>query len=146
MSSAIVPHIANVITSRKLQKIKRSLNKKNRLRTKSSHVVTVYLRLSDAYSYVLLQVLEELQGRYPIEYEFRTIMKLQPEMYPAPPLWESNAFNDGLYLKKLYGLKFPSLPPESTPERGTQLTARANGSKMTNLIINKALHASRLAS
>jgi len=124
MSSAIVPHIAKALTSSKLLNLKRALAEKKRMRKKQPHLVTVYLRINDPYSYLLLQVLDQLKMRYPIKYDFRTVFNLQQEMYPAPELWEKNAFNDGAYLSELYELEFPQQRPETTPERDAQLTAQ----------------------
>lgn len=124
MSSPIMPHIMRVLTGGRLQGLRRKLAERRRKRGKQPHVVTVYLRINDPYSYVLLQVLRPLAERYPLQYDFRTILNLQPDMYPAPGLWERSAFHDGGYLASLYGLGFPEHRPSSTPERDARLTAQ----------------------
>lgn len=124
MTSPIVPPLLSIFLSPTLLAAKRAVAEKKRKLKKSPHLVRVYLRLNDASSYLLLQVLKDLGERYPIEYEFRTILNLQSEMYPSPSLWEKNAFSDGQYLANLYSLDFPSQPPESSPERDVQLTAQ----------------------
>jgi 2-hydroxychromene-2-carboxylate isomerase len=90
----------------------------------------VYLRINDAYSYLLLQVLDHLHGRYPIEFDFRTVLNLQSDMYPAPMLWQKNAFQDCEHTSDLYqevadlDIDFCSQQPTSSPQREAQVTAQ----------------------
>ena len=120
----IMPYLARIATSHRLQRLRRSMAERRRVRHKQPHRVTVYLRLNDPYSFVLLQVLPSLADRYPLQYEFRTVLNLQPEMYPAPRMWENNAFQDGAYLAALYDLDYPQDRPASTPELDRQLTSQ----------------------
>ncbi len=124
MSNPLMPQIMRMITSSRLQKIKRGLTERMRARKKQPHKVTVYLSINDPYSFLLLQVLQQLESRYPVIYDFRTVLNLQKEMFPAPGLWEKNAFRDGLYLAQLYNLQCPANRPESTPQRDAQITAQ----------------------
>ena len=124
MSSAVIPHLANIIFSNKMLKLKRALAEQKRKRNKQSHVVTVYLNITDAYSYVLLQVLSELQSRFPIEFDFRCVLNKQTEMFPAPALWNKNAFNDGVYLANLYELNFPATAPQHSNKIAKATTAQ----------------------
>ena len=124
MSSPIMPHIMRFATGERLQRLRRKRAEWRRSRGKGPHKVTVYLRINDPYSYVLLQVLGSLTQRYPLQYDFRTILNLQPDMYPAPALWERSAFHDSGYLASLYDLDFPQRRPSSTPARDAQLTAQ----------------------
>jgi 2-hydroxychromene-2-carboxylate isomerase len=121
---SIAPYLPQLMTSNFIRDLKRRRHERRRLKTGQPHRVTVYLRLNDPYSYLLLQVLDSLAERYPIEYEFRTILDLQPEMYPAPQLWEKNAFRDGTYLANLYELDFPVTRPVSDRARDLGLTAQ----------------------
>lgn len=121
---SIAPHLTRLITSQWLKNFKRNIKEGQRRRAGQPHKVTVYLRLNDPYSYVLLQVLDQFAARYPVEFEFRTILNLQPEMYPAPELWEKNAFHDGAYLANLYGLNFPDTRPRRDLERDAGLTTQ----------------------
>lgn len=124
MSNPIAPHIIRVITGPRLQGLQRTLAEKRRQRKRQPHRVTVYLRINDPYSYLLLQVLGDLAQRYPLQYDFRTVLELQADMYPAPALWEQNAFVDGGYLAALYGLHFPANRPPADPGRDARLTAQ----------------------
>lgn len=124
MSNVFIPIIARAILSPQLLRFQRAVVEVKRKCSRQPHRVTVYLTLNDPYSYLLLQVLHDLQSRYPIQYDFRTVLNKQTEMYPAPSLWCKNSFNDGVYLSDLYALDFPAEPPKSSPERDAQLTAQ----------------------
>ncbi len=139
MSSPILPHLIRVITSQRLRDLRRRRAERRRLRNKQPHRVTVYLRINDPYSYVLLQVLAALAERYPLQYDFRTVLNLQPDMYPAPAMWERNAFQDGAYLAALYGLEFPAARPTTTPQRDAQLTAQLLHWELQPGYLDKAL-------
>ncbi len=124
MSSAVVPYIANMLFSTRLLKLKRAFQERKRKRHQQGHIITVYLCINDAYSYLLMQVLAEFQGRYGVEFDFRCVLNKQPEMYPAPKLWDKNAFNDGKYLSSLYNLDFPTQLPDTTSLLDEQITAQ----------------------
>ena len=124
MINLLKPRIIQLITSQWLRNRRRRRAEKRRLANKQTHQITVYLRLNDAHSYLLLQVLEQLAQRYPVSFDFRTVLNLQEDMYPAPALWQSNAFADGAHLGQLYNLRFPTQPPEASEKRTMQLTAQ----------------------
>jgi len=124
MSSPIVPYIANILFSTRLLKLKRLLAERKRKRQNQPHLITVYLTINDPYSYLLLQILADLQKRFAIEYDFRTVLNRQSQMYPAPSLWDKNAHNDGGYLAKLYNLDFPATKNAASPQFDAQLTAQ----------------------
>jgi 2-hydroxychromene-2-carboxylate isomerase len=126
MSNVIVPYIANVLFSDFLLKQKRHKAERTRLRQKKPHQVTVYLSINDPYSYLLLQVLPKLKKRFSINFDFRTVLNRPSEMFPAPQLWDKNAFNDAVYLCNLYGLNFPSViqEPAISKEQLIELDAK----------------------
>lgn len=117
MSNPIVPHVMKFILGHRLQQFKRQRIEKQRLKRNEPHRLTVYLSITDPYSFLLIQVLPQLAERYPVEYDFRTVLHRQSDMYPAPSLWDNNAFDDSRYLATLYGLSFPTKPPRGNPER-----------------------------
>ena len=139
MSSALVPYIANAFLSTRLLNIKRALSEHKRKRRHQHHVVTVYLSINDAYSYLLIQVLADLQSRYSIEFDFRCVLNKQTQMYPAPTLWDKNAFHDGLYLSELYGLQFPIKIPTHSRVLNSQVTAQLLHWELEPGFLNKAL-------
>jgi len=127
MFKSIKPYFARAILSPKHLLRKRQTFERRRLRNNEPHRVTVYLRINDAHSYLLLQALSELQTRYQLHYEFRTVLALQQDAYPAPALWAENAFNDCAYLANLYAdiidePRFPKALPKSTADRDTRVT------------------------
>jgi 2-hydroxychromene-2-carboxylate isomerase len=124
MSNAITGQITKIITSRRLLNLRRNKAEKQRQKRSQPHRVTVYLRINDAYSYLLLQVLAPLAKRFPLEYEFRTVLELQSDMYPAPALWDNNAFIDGQYLAPRYQLRFPEQKPSHSAEQDRAFTAQ----------------------
>ena len=130
MRNTIAPYIAQAFLSTgRLKRLRRKAERKRR-QQKAPHKVTVYLRINDPYSYLLVQVLPDLQERFAIEYEFRTILNLQEEMYPAPTMWNQNAAEDGRFLADLYadvvpsGVTFPSSLPQSDSARDAAFTAQ----------------------
>ncbi len=124
MSSPIVPFIAKFIFSDFLLKRKRAKAERTRQHQNKPHQITVYLSINDPYSYLLLQVLTQLEKRFAISYDFRTVLSRQSDMFPAPQLWDKNAFDDGVYLSNLYNLDFPSFKKESSVELDAQITAQ----------------------
>jgi 2-hydroxychromene-2-carboxylate isomerase len=130
MRKSIRPYLVRRRLSPKRLIKKRAKFERSRQRRNLPHLVTVYLRINDAYSYLLLQVLDHLQQRYPVEFDFRTVLNLQSDMYPAPMLWQKNAFSDCVHLSDLYrevadlDIEFCSQQPTSSPQREAQLTAQ----------------------
>jgi len=124
IKNTLRPKLAQLVTSPKIRDFKRRRFERKRSNKSQPHKVVVFLRLNDAYSYVLLQTLKPLAERYPLQFEFRTVLNLQAQMYPAPLLWASNAFNDSRDLAQLYQLDFPGAAPPSDMRRDHQLTAQ----------------------
>jgi 2-hydroxychromene-2-carboxylate isomerase len=122
--SRLTPYVFSLVTSQGLLKWQRRLAEFRRSKAAKPHLVTVYLRINDPHSYLLLQTLTAMAARYDIEFDFRTVLRLQENMYPAPGLWETNAFADCGYLANVHGLDFPRSPPNSTPELVLSTTAQ----------------------
>jgi len=144
MLKSIQPYVAKMIFSQKNVARKRTKYEHKRLRNDQPHRVTVYLRIDDPHSYLLLQVLPELQERYQLKYDFRTVLTLQSEMYPAPNLWSLNAFNDCAHLAELYadindGLTYPQQAPKSTQPQDEQITAQLLHYELQENYLEKAL-------
>ena len=124
MIHLIKPRLVQLFLSQWLRNLRRRRAEKRRQANNQEHQITVYVRLNDAHSYLLLQVLEQFAQRYPVTFDFCTVLNLQEDMYPAPALWQSNAFADATHLAQRYNLRFPSRPPEVSSEIDTQLTAQ----------------------
>jgi len=124
MTNILVPYLADTILSTPFLCLKRLLTESRRRLSTQPHRVTVYLAIDDPYSYLLLQVLPDFQRRFKIDYDFRTVLNKQPQMYPAPQRWQDNAFRDGTHLAKLYNLEFPDQPPKNSTQRNAQITTQ----------------------
>ncbi|MEM8856909.1 MAG: DsbA family protein [Chloroflexota bacterium] len=124
MSSPVRPYLIQLVLSQRLLEWRRNRAELSRIRNGQPHLVTVYLAIDDPHSYLLLQVLGDLRDRFDIEFEFRSVLNKQTDMFPAPGLWDKNAFNDGEWLAQLYGLKFPVERPNRSAEENFEFTAR----------------------
>jgi len=117
----IQPYLANAFLSDRALNAHRVWREASRKRVKTGHLADVYLRLDDPYSYLLIQCLELLQKRYPLQYRFRTVLEMPEDAFPAPRRWAENAFEDAQHLAELYtdlGLQFPA----RTPSKNSQYT------------------------
>ena len=130
MLKSIKPRLIQLFISQWLRNLRRRRGERRRVAKKQPHKIIVYLRLNDPHSYLLLQVLQGFAQRYPVSFDFRTLFNLQEDMYPAPALWQGNAFVEGAHLAQLYKLRFPSEAPrgsegsEESENRAMQLTAQ----------------------
>lgn len=124
MSNALVPYIAQIIFSQGLQSCKRRLHEFKRRLTQQPHKLVVYLSINDPYSYVLIQALPELLQRFNITIDFRTVLNKDKDMFPAPLLWQKNAFQDGQWLAQTYELNFPNEPVYRTYQYDQMITAQ----------------------
>ena len=82
MINSVMPRLVQLVTSVWLRNLRRRRAEKRRLASKQPHTIAVYLRLNDAHSYLLLQVLAQFAQRYPVSFDFRTVLNLQEDMYP----------------------------------------------------------------
>ncbi|CAA0080518.1 Uncharacterised protein [Zhongshania aliphaticivorans] len=122
--SRIKPYLYSLVSSQGLLKLQRAVAEWRRKQADKPHLVSVYLRINDPHSYLLLQVLPILAERYNIDFDFRTVLRLQEDMYPAPQLWEQHAFADSAFLANQHGLTFPKTPPTTTPALAKYATAQ----------------------
>lgn len=114
LRKSIQPYAARIISSSAVLNAKRCLVEYKRRLLQQPHQVAIYLRINDPYSYLLVQVLPDLQRRFQIEMHFKTILHLRDDMYPEAEMWHDNAFIDANHLAHLYDLKFPSKAPQQT--------------------------------
>jgi len=124
MFKAVLPHLISFLLSNSLLKIQRKIAEIKRKTTKQPHCVTVFISINDPHSYLLLQVLTELQQRFNLSFNFHTVLNRQPEMFPTIELWDNNAWQDALFLADLYQLDFPNKPPSYTEVEIAQVTAQ----------------------
>lgn len=121
MKKYIQPWLARVISSSLLLGFKRRVHELKRIILRRTHLVSVFIRADDPYSYLLLQVLPELAQRYKVSFRFhvvshRMVSNRQDNMYPEPSLWHQNALLDSAHIAKLYQLEHPLLNQLPSPE------------------------------
>jgi len=139
MKKQLQPWIAKAISSLFLLRAKRRFHDLKRRVKGQPHLVSVFIRVNDPYSYLLLQVLPELEQRYDVQYSYHVVSHLQEHMYPEPALWHDNALKDSSHIASLYSLDLPismKLPSaEMTDAVTVQLLALERGSRF----VEKAL-------
>lgn len=104
----LMPHIAGALTSTRTRDLLRRLHEWRRRLNRAPHRVTVWLRLDDPYSALLIQVLPRFQDHFAIELDCRLVNELPPEMTPAPDQLRDYALIDGGRLAAWHHLQFPS--------------------------------------
>jgi 2-hydroxychromene-2-carboxylate isomerase len=124
MLNLIKPYLIQALTSEFILNIKRKYANKRRIKNNLNHQITVYLAIDDPYSYLLLQTLTELQNKYQLVFDFRTVLNKPTAMFPAPIMWKDNAFKDGQFLADLYKLNFPAQPPKMDQQQTFTATAQ----------------------
>lgn len=107
--SQIKPNLINYLLGEDRLIKRRERSEKRRIKCKEPHILTVYLAINDPNSYLLLQVIPELNRRYRVLFKYKTILDKQAMMFPEPQLWNANTLKDGANMAKLYGLKPPEL-------------------------------------
>jgi len=142
MKKQLQPWIAKAISSLFLLRAKRRFHDLKRRVKGQPHLVSVFIRVNDPYSYLLLQVLPELEQRYDVQYSYHVVSHLQEHMYPEPALWHDNALKDSSHIASLYSLDLPismKLPSaEMTDAVTVQLLALERGSRFV-VLQNEAL-------
>ena len=78
LKSKLMPLIVRALTSDTALDWKRQRHEKRR--QGKPHVCHVYVRITDPYSYLLMQVLPELSRRFEVEFVFHTVLNLDPDM------------------------------------------------------------------
>ena len=100
-------HGARLLSSDFLKNLKRNSWQVRQSLLAGQPTVDVWLRANDPYSYLLVQVLPQLQQRYSVNWCFRVVASLQDDMYPEPDMWQHNAVADAGLLARLYDLQAP---------------------------------------
>ncbi|WP_419811302.1 DsbA family protein [Bacterioplanoides sp.] len=106
-------YAARALSSRGLKTFRRTIWQVRQSLTAGQPLVDVWLRADDPYSYLLVQVLPQLQQRFLVNWRFRVIATLQDDMYPEPQMWQKNSIQDVALLAGLYQLQAPEREPLS---------------------------------
>jgi hypothetical protein len=111
LQKIIQPYGARLMSSNALLTFKRQVQETKRKLLSRPHLIEVYLRINDPYSYLLVQILADFEQRFDVQIQFRTTLNLQQDMYPETELWHDNGCVDASYLAIVYKLEGPTRPP-----------------------------------
>ena len=103
-----MPLLARIVSSNTLLTSRRKYQELKRKQTNSPHLLQIFICINDPYSYLLVQVLEDLSQRFNITIKLHTIYYFDTSMFPEKEMCEEYAFIDAGYIAKLYALKFPN--------------------------------------
>lgn len=123
VKAAIMPYLARALSSNRLRSGRRTARELARRLAGRPHRMQVFLRANDPYSFLLVQIMDQLLARFDIQASYHTVLHLPDDMYPEPELWHRNACRDAAHLARLYGLEFPQSPIEPEPDQVARATA-----------------------
>lgn len=83
------------------------MHERRRRFTGASHVITAFIRLDDPYSWLLIQVLPELESRFDVVLVPKVVGPIPAAMNPDPERLRRWAHLDASRLAGQYGLEFP---------------------------------------
>lgn len=120
MKALLMPYLARFISSDGLLTFRRSVH---RLRRGSAPRLTVFLRVNDPYSFVLIQALHTFRDKYSVEIDYHFVARLQGDMYPDTAAWHKWALQDAQALCALYRFPLPRQFPAPLDLRQLQQQA-----------------------
>lgn len=110
----IEPWLARFISSGEVRQLRRQWYGWRRRLQGAGHVLHVFLKVTDPYSYLLSAVLPDLRRRFAVDVQCHLVQRLPSEMMPEPELWQRNAVADCQALASLYGIDFQ--PRDAFPD------------------------------
>lgn len=110
----LMRYLARLISSDLATQLFNSYWRIRQLSSSNKPEVAVWLRADDPYSYLLVQVLPELQRRFDVSWQLYVTSTLQQDMYPEAEMWQNNAWQDISFLAQLYQIK----PAKHQPNLG----------------------------
>ena len=99
-----------LLLSEGLAKWREAINKLNVPQTTPPQA-DVFLAIDDPHSYLLIQVLPELNRIYNIRFNLHFVREKASDMFPEPTLWQQDAMIHCRYLASSYSLNFPDTAP-----------------------------------
>ncbi len=129
ISRKLKTQAAMALTSCRLQTSRRYVHEVKRRLAGRPHVVRYFHDISDPYSLLTVQVLQQLQGRYGISLQPYLISGPPPDMMPAPDEYRRNAVRDVVRVAGRLGLVSPPLfnPDPETLEKAERILAAGLG-------------------
>lgn len=107
IKNSLLPHIARIITSPRTVALKRRVRETGRAMHGGKHVITFYFRIDDPYSWLLAQVLPDIERHFGAVIKPRTMLYIDENLYPAADALRQLAPLDCARLAVLHGLQFP---------------------------------------
>ncbi len=107
IKKALMPYVAKAVSSETVKQLKRAVFACQRILTRQTPTLDVFLRADDPYSYLLAQALVDFSQRFQVQLRYHVVQEIQSEMYPALAMWYDNAVHDARHLAKLYYFHFP---------------------------------------
>src|SRR5690606_17656082 len=123
MRSILMPWLSALITSQGLRDLNRRRAELRRRLTGQPHVIDVWLRVDDPYSWLLIQVLPAFAAHFGVQVRPHVMLYLDAQMYPHPELLGPLAARDAAALAALHGLDFPRDAALPDHERSLLTTA-----------------------
>ena len=115
MTKTIQPYVLRLLSSNIVRDSKRKAFRLQRKLLKRSARLTVFLKIDDPYSYLLLQALPSLEQRFKVIFKLHVISAVPEDMFPEPELWAQHALVDANHVASLYNLK--RLPERCSTQR-----------------------------
>lgn len=100
----LMPHLARVLSSTSLLSLRRGYHGAKRRLAGRLHTLDVFIRVDDPYSYLLLQVMDDVCSRFNVEVKWWVIVESPEDMYPEKTMWREYACRDAEHLARLYNL------------------------------------------
>jgi 2-hydroxychromene-2-carboxylate isomerase len=123
MRSLLTSWLAALLTSQGLRDLNRRRAELRRRLTRQPHIMDVWLRVDDPYSWLLIQALPAFAAHFGVQVRPHVMLYLDAQMTPHPELLGPLAARDAARLAPLHGLSFPRDAALPDHERSLLATA-----------------------
>lgn len=107
LAKLLQPRLASLLTSPRTRKSLRQLQETKRRLGAQPHVVSVWLRADDPYSYLLVQILPRFVAHFDVVLQVHIINRHEEATTPAPVELAAYARRDAVLLARRQALDFP---------------------------------------
>ncbi len=117
----LMPWLARALSSTWAHNLRRSIHSARARVKGETDLVLVFVNPRDPFGLPLLQALTQLQKRFMVRFQLRTVWQLDEKMYPELELWRLWAQQDAIRISGLYRFDPPDRP--SPPSQNEFLSA-----------------------